>query len=233
MDGKTIEDVLHHAFDYVEHHRKAFGIVLAIIFVGFAAGLGLGHVLKTKSQDAMTALYDVQVLESQAFDEQDNLVQPEKKAEIQNAYEKAIAHYGNNRSGKFLHYHYAFFLTRIGEYDKALAQYQIFGKSFTGPSPYRALILLNMAVCADELKRYEDAKNWLLEAKEIPDNPQKDLILYRLANTFEDLNQNDEAIKFYDELVREYSGSPFAVRARERKNTLQFGTLNQQWANAK
>jgi len=71
-------------------------------------------------------------------------------------------------------------------------------------------------------KAYEGAKDRLLEIIEIhPDFSKMDEVLFLLGEAYVKLDKLEEAVEYYDKMLKEYPGSQFAKKAREQLDKLK------------
>lgn len=71
-------------------------------------------------------------------------------------------------------------------------------------------------------KAYEGAKDRLLEIIEIhPDFSKMDEVLFLLGEAYLKLDKSEEAVEYYDKMLKEYPGSQFAKKAREQLDKLK------------
>jgi len=222
MKEANIEEMVNSfGHQVVEHKGMILRLLLGLFLVG-ALIIAWSVWWKKKEQSALEAGFKITQLEEKL--EKENPAKPltpkdfEKVSKI---YEDTLLEYGSTKGGRILYYRYAGFLARNTKYEEAIPQYKKFLSYFPLKSPYRGLILWNMAFCAEQLNQLEKSREYLLKANHVEDNPQKEFILFSLGRVHEKQGDSTKALEYYDELLRDYAGSPFSARVRERQYALK------------
>ena len=201
---------------FLHRFRKQIIIIVAVLFVG---GIGAVVVMELQSRRAEEALVRIEAVQEQydewsAADEDRRAeLEPELFAEIEAIRDGFTGTYGALRAA-YIEANMQFELER---YSEALTAFERVADQYeeTHLAPRALLYAAFAAEELEELGRAEQLFRRIAEryGKDAPETPRA---LFGLARIYEAGERFGEAADAYDELVEEYSASPWSNMARNR-----------------
>lgn len=122
-------------------------------------------------------------------------------------YREGIEKFGSNARSRFFHLEMAHLLVKDLSFDEAANHYRAFLETLPSGSPYRGMVLQNLAFCAEQVGQLEKARDYLVEAEALGPNPTREFVLFKLGKVEEKLGKTKEAVARYQALAKEYPGS--------------------------
>lgn len=199
---------------FLTHNRKLIVVVFAFICV---AGIGIIAFSSFKEHTAKAASEEMEMLITKWTDlrseNPDDIAAQEDVLipELENQALKSGASYAGFRG-----------YTAVGEiyflrkdWEKALEAYQKAADAL--PKTYTAgVAYFNAAVCADELKRYEQALELYTLSSAAKDFALKPRALFNIGRLEEMLNHRDKAVEAYTQLAENYPDNSWALYGKSR-----------------
>lgn len=151
------------------------------------------------------------------FDSQTNFLSKQNmEKDLIAQLDKVILKYPNTISGERASFYKAYVYYNTENYENAIKQFKLF------INKYKKSYLLNKAYyflsyCYSDTKKYDEAIKILeiFETK-LKNNEFSPLSIYRIGNLYELKGDKNNAIKYYDKVIKDYSKSSIKATAEKR-----------------
>lgn len=230
-------EAVEHAVDYAGQHVRtilwAAGGVLVAVLLGVAGWLWL-QTRESRASEALTRAMQVYAAPVGVADPKpDDPAEPSfateaaRNAKAKELFRELGDHYGGSDAGKIADLYLGRMALAEGDGEAARSHWQKFIDE-SGDHLLAAEAQLNLI----RLDRQEGRDEEVLQnLREMLDAPEpllpKDVVLFELAVTYEDLGRESDALSAFERLAQEYPTSQYAGEAQQRAALLGGGDLAQ------